>query len=34
VVIDAIFSRSREEKPSRPNLLHGADAEIDELFNW
>jgi predicted regulator of Ras-like GTPase activity (Roadblock/LC7/MglB family) len=34
VVIDAIFSRGRVEGTSRPNLLHGADAEIDELFNW
>lgn len=34
LVIDAIFTRARVEGPSRPNLLHGADAEIDELFNW
>ncbi len=34
VVIDAIFSRGRAEGPSRPNLLPGADAEIDKLFNW
>ncbi|MDQ6736811.1 MAG: roadblock/LC7 domain-containing protein, partial [Gemmatimonadota bacterium] len=34
VVIDSIFSRAREESPSRPHLLKDADAEIDELFNW
>ena len=34
LVIDEIFSRERVDSPSRPDLLHGADAEIDELFNW
>lgn len=34
VVIDTIFSRAREGTPGRPKLLQGAEAEIDDLFNW
>jgi predicted regulator of Ras-like GTPase activity (Roadblock/LC7/MglB family) len=34
VVFDAIFSRGRDGAPAHPNVLHGAEAEIDELFNW
>jgi len=33
-LFDAVFSRGRDGAPSRPSVLHGADAEIDELFNW
>lgn len=33
-VFDTIFSRGRDGAPAQPNVLHGADAEIDELFNW
>ena len=33
-LFDAVFSRGREGAPPRPNVLRGADAEIDELFNW
>lgn len=33
-LFDAVFSRGREGAPPRPNLLQGAESEIDELFNW
>lgn len=33
-LFDVIFSRGRDEGSSRPKLLNGAEAEIDELFNW
>lgn len=34
LLFDGIFSRGRDEGSSRPKLLDGAEAEIDELFNW
>lgn len=34
VVIDVIFSRGRDDSASHTKLLHGAESEIDELFNW
>jgi predicted regulator of Ras-like GTPase activity (Roadblock/LC7/MglB family) len=29
-----IFARGQAGTPALPNVLQGADAEIDELFNW
>jgi len=34
VVFDAIFSRGKDGASATPNVLKGAEAEIDELFNW
>jgi len=33
-LFDVVFSRGREGHPPRPNVLSGADDEIDKLFNW
>jgi predicted regulator of Ras-like GTPase activity (Roadblock/LC7/MglB family) len=33
-LFDVVFSRGREGQPPRPNVLQGADDEIDQLFNW
>jgi predicted regulator of Ras-like GTPase activity (Roadblock/LC7/MglB family) len=33
-LFDDVFTRGRDGRPAMPNVLQGADAEIDELFNW
>lgn len=33
-LFDAIFARGRDAGTRPPGVLHGADDEIDELFNW
>jgi predicted regulator of Ras-like GTPase activity (Roadblock/LC7/MglB family) len=33
-LFDGVFTRGLEGRPPMPNILQGADAEIDELFNW
>lgn len=33
-LFDVVFARGREGQPQQPNLLLGADDEIDKLFNW
>ncbi len=34
VLFEAVFSRGGVGRPPMPNILQGAEAEIDELFNW
>ena len=34
LLVDRVFSRGRNGAAPEQHLLHGADDEIDKLFNW